>query len=142
VVVHALEVGAFFACYLGYPFVIAFFVLSAPVIGAEGLGPFAALRRAANLSTRMYWRSMGIALLMALVSTLLGIALGGLLQIIATAAFSFQSGWPLIAAGGILSAMVTTPFVAAATVLLYLDTRIRTEGLDIELAAIDLAHDA
>jgi len=27
------------------------------------------------------------------------------------------------------------PFVAASTVLLYLDLRVRTEGLDIEMAA-------
>ena len=27
------------------------------------------------------------------------------------------------------------PFVAAATVLLYFDLRVRTEGLDIEMAA-------
>jgi len=38
--------------------------------------------------------------------------------------------------------VISTPFVAAATVLLYLDLRIRTEGLDIELSARQLLDEA
>jgi hypothetical protein len=43
------------------------------------------------------------------------------------------AGWLLRAAGGVLSAIVTTPFVTAVTVLLYFDARVRREGLDISL---------
>ena len=46
-----------------------------------------------------------------------------------------ESGWPVAALGAIIGQVVTTPFVAAATTLLYLDLRVRTEGIDIELAA-------
>ena len=38
------------------------------------------------------------------------------------------------ALGGIVAATITAPFTAAATALLYVDRRIRREGLDIELA--------
>ncbi len=40
----------------------------------------------------------------------------------------------LIALGGVLATAVTAPFVAGAVALLYVDRRIRAEGLDIELA--------
>ena len=57
---------------------------------------------------------------------------------VAALAIGAESGWPLLALAGILSEVVTTPFVAAATVLLYLDLRVRNEGLDIEIAARQL----
>ena len=40
----------------------------------------------------------------------------------------------LTALGGIVGSTITAPFTAAAPVLLYVDRRIRREGLDIELA--------
>ena len=41
----------------------------------------------------------------------------------------------MLAVGNIAAEIVVMPFVAAATVLLYFDLRVRTEGLDIEMAA-------
>ena len=57
------------------------------------------------------------------------------LQAALAAVIGLESGWPLAALGAVIGQLLTTPFVAAATTLLYLDLRIRTEGLDIELAA-------
>ena len=39
-----------------------------------------------------------------------------------------------------VAAVVTAPFVAAATTLLYLDLRVRAEGLDIELGIAERMH--
>ena len=50
----------------------------------------------------------------------------------------FEDGWPLLAVGSIIAQIVVLPFVASATVLLYFDLRVRTEGLDLEMTAIDV----
>ena len=39
------------------------------------------------------------------------------------------------AAVGLITQLITMPFVASVTVLIYLDLRVRTEGLDLELRA-------
>ena len=43
--------------------VMTWFLVTAPVIGAEGLGPIAAMRRSARLVSRRFWRVLGLALL-------------------------------------------------------------------------------
>ena len=134
VVVHLAELVGAIGCYVGAAFVMALFVPVAPIIGAEKAGAGEALGRSFRLVKARYWPVLGTALLMGIVATLLGYALSSLPQGIATG-IGMEDGWPLFALGGIVSQVVTTPFVAAATVLLYLDLRVRTEGLDIELDA-------
>ncbi len=131
VVVHLAEIGGAFGCYIGALFVVPLFVPVAPIIGTEGASAGEALRRSVRLVRARYWPVMGLAVLMGVVSLLLGQALASLPRAIALGLES----WPLLALGSILSQVVTTPFVAAATVLLYLDLRVRTEGLDLEIAA-------
>jgi hypothetical protein len=76
-----------------------------------------------------YGAVLGAAILIGLVSSLLTIALSGL-----GLAFSFLSfGWVIDVVCRGASSLVTVPFVAAATTLIYLDLRIRAEGLDLEL---------
>ena len=132
VVVKLAEAGGALGCYIGLLFVLPLFVVVAPVIGVEGGGGMDAIRRSVRLVRPRYFPVMGVAVLMALVSTLLGLALSALPQ--AIVAWS-GDWWPLLAVGGIVSEIVVMPFVAAATVLLYFDLRVRTEGLDIEMAA-------
>jgi hypothetical protein len=124
-------------CYVGVVFVMPLFVSVAPVIGVEGLGPVAAMKRSWRLTGRRYWPVLGIALLMAVVSLVLGLGLSFLPQALA-AWIGLEAGWPLLALGQIVQHMLIIPFVAAATVLLYLDLRVRTEGLDIELDATEV----
>ncbi len=80
---------------------------------------------------------MGLAVLMGIVSTLLGNALSALPQALALWV-GYDVGWPLLALGSIVSQVVVLPFVAAATVLLYFDLRVRNEGLDLEMTAVDV----
>ena len=108
------------------------FVAVAPVIGVEGGGAMAAVRRSVRLVRPRYFPVMGIALLMGLVATLLSTALSALPQVIAAWDGDW---WPVLAVGNIAAEIVVMPFVAAATVLLYFDLRVRTEGLDLEMAA-------
>ncbi|HEY8526825.1 MAG TPA: hypothetical protein VIL48_17775 [Acidimicrobiales bacterium] len=137
VVVHLAEAGGAIACYIGILFVMPLFVVVAPVIGAEEATTVQALSRATRLVRTRYFPVMGVAVLMGIVSIVLGYALASVPQV-AALAIGAESGWPLLALAGILSEVVTTPFVAAGTVLLYLDLRVRNEGLDIEIAARQL----
>jgi hypothetical protein len=124
-------------CYIGLLFVFPLFVVVTPAVVIEGIGPFQALDRSVRLVRRRYWTVMGVALLMGIVGQLLSTALSLLPQAL-TALVGFENGWPILALGGIAANLVVMPFIAAATVLLYLDLRVRSEGLDIEMAAIDL----
>jgi hypothetical protein len=137
VIVKLAETAGVFACYIGLLFVMPLFVVVAPVIGVEGGGPVAAVARSVRLIRSRYFPTMGVALLMGIVALLLGNALAALPQGLA-AWVGYEDGWPLLALGSILAQVVVLPFVAAATVLLYFDLRVRTEGLDLEMAAVDV----
>ena len=134
VIVHLAEIAGGFLCYLGAFAVMALFVVVAPVIGAEKASTGEALRRSIALVRPRFWPVLGTAVLMGIVSATLGNVLSFLPQGIVLA-IGMESGWPVAALGSIIGQVVTTPFVAAATTLLYLDLRVRTEGIDIELAA-------
>ena len=137
VLVKLAEAAGLLGCYLGILFIMPLFVSVAPIIGVEGGGPVEAVKRSVRLTRARYFPTLGIALLMGLVAWLLGNALSALPQALA-AWVGFENGWPLLALGSIASQIVVLPFVASATVLLYFDLRVRTEGLDIEMSAIDL----
>jgi hypothetical protein len=137
VLVHLAEAAGALTCYIGTLALMALFSVTAPAIGAEGLGPIEAMKRSARLVGSRFWPVLGINLLIAIVSFLLTNALGGLPELLALW-FGLEAAWPLLAAGNVIAAVVATPFVAAATVLLYLDLRIRYEGLDIEVSAREL----
>jgi hypothetical protein len=144
--VHLAEVfvvpGLLFLPLLAAPaLIMAVFVATAPIIGAEDVGPIDAMRRSWRLVMRRFWPVLGISVLIGVVSTLLSNALGGLPQVLALL-IGLDVAWPLLAVGTIVGAVLTTPFVAAATVLLYLDLRVRNEGLDLELTARELIDDA
>lgn len=133
-VVKAAEFASVFGCWLGLIFVMPLFVAVAPVIGVEGGGPWGAVARGVRLARTRYFPVMGVSLLMALASTLLSSALSALPQGLA-AWIGLDDGWWLVAFGAIVGQLIVVPFVAAATVLLYFDLRVRTEGLDLEMAA-------
>lgn len=139
--VHLAEGAGALTCYIGTVAAMAFFSVTAPVIGAEGLGPIAAMKRSANLVGSRFWPVLGINLLIGIVETLLAIALGGLPEFLGLW-FGLDVAWALVAVGNIISAVIATPFVAAATVLLYLDLRVRSEGLDLDIAARELVDGA
>ncbi len=132
-------------------FVVGIYVIpvtsfAAPVLLLERTGIFAALARSWRLVRGSYWRSLGILLLTSLIGIVasgvvqtpfsaIGIVIAGLgadasssitsAQIISTVISSF---------GAALASAVVTPFTTGVTALLYLDLRIRREGLDVSLA--------
>lgn len=133
--VHLAEAVGMLLC--GFPAlaVMTWFLVTAPVIGAERLGPIDAMRRSFRLVSRRFWPVLGLALLSGLVATFFGYALSFVPTLLSLLLGTDGLGWLLSAAAGVLSALITMPVVAGTTVLIYLDLRVRTEGLDLELEA-------
>jgi hypothetical protein len=121
---------------------VRYFQLAAPALVLERGGVWSSLRRAGRLSRGQFWRILGILLLTALVTGLVGqvlaipltvVGLGGPLLLPGTAGalvlvFSTYLSQVLVGA-------VTTPFTSAVVALQYVDQRIRKEGLDVRLIA-------
>jgi hypothetical protein len=115
-------------------------LLGSPVLVLEGLGVFATFKRSGQLARGQFWRLLGIYLLAALVTGLVGqviaipFAILGVLSI-----FVLPEGWEL--AGMLLTSNISTvltgalvgPFSAGVMALQYYDQRFRKEGLDIQL---------
>lgn len=121
---------------------------AAPALLLEQLGVVAALRRSWRLVAGSWWRSFGILLLGAIIAG----AINGLVQlpfsVIGSLVGAFVGDDPsggevttglqlslvISNVGSVLASTVTAPFTAALTALLYIDLRIRREGLDVALA--------
>lgn len=107
----------------------------------EGLGPFAAMARSARLVRPRIFPvllAVGLALLVGwLVETALATlpTAGGFL-------FGLEVGWVLVSAGAIAAGLVARPFQALVGALVYVDARVRREGLDLEVRAEQGAHPA
>ena len=107
--------------------------LVTPVVVLENETPGRALARSWRLVTRSFWRVFGITLLAGIIVAVAG----GILQL----PFTFLgavSGSGIVATvilviGTIAAGTVTRPITAGVTVLLYVDMRMRKEGLDLAL---------
>lgn len=109
-----------------------------------GPGVFGAIARSWRLTRGHLWRTLGVLLLVQLITGVAGQLVSGLLTVVAL---------PLSALGGagalatpilsvlstLLVLVLTLPYTVAGTTLVYVDLRMRREGLDLELA---LAADA
>lgn len=110
-----------------------------PLVVLERLGPFQAIARSWRLSQRAWWRTFGYWLLALLIVFVVNMILG--------LPFGFVLGFAVLPFGDygvVLSAVIsyvitvlvyalTQPFLAGVNTLLYLDLRMRREGLDLQL---------
>src|SRR3546814_11415483 len=90
---------------------MAWFLVVAPVIGAERLGPIAAMRRSARLTSRRFWPVLGLGVLSGVVAYLFNQALGLLPTVLALVVGTDGFGWVLLAASGVLTSLITMPVV-------------------------------
>lgn len=104
----------------------------------------AALRRSSALVARSFWRILGVLLLAALIAGFVGLVLQLPFQLFGFSALrGIGSGTTRLStgrviAGAVTSALVATvvaPFAAGVRALLYVDRRMRAEGLDVTLNA-------
>ena len=114
--------------------------LATPVVVLERRPAVAALRRSWQLSGRSFWRLFGILLLTGILVAIAGYIVqipfvvlqyvlhGGLISLAPSAASVIVGG-----VGGIVAGAITRPVIAGVVVLLYIDMRMRKEGLDLAL---------
>jgi hypothetical protein len=124
-------------------------VVAAPAVVLEGKGPASGLSRSWRLVKRSSWRVFGIVVLteiivlvaagvleipFSIIIALMGHSSGGILFFGGGTSSSPSVAVAVIAAvGGIVAGSVTHPVAAGARVLLYVDLRMRREGLDLAL---------
>ncbi len=127
------------------------FALAPATVVLERQRVVGSLRRSRGLVQGAWWRTFGILLLVNVIAQVLS----GIISVpttVVTVLVSLTTGsgnpyeiLPLLvtALGTIVASAITWPFTAVSTALLYVDRRIRREGLDIELArAAGVAHPA
>lgn len=118
----------------------ALFAAVVPAIVLEGLGPIAGIRRSVGLLRPRVLPVVGTVVVTFLLVMAVSLALGGIPQTVGMLMGGL--GWVLVAIGGILASLVTTPLYAIVLTLLYFDGRVRHEGLDLQLAADGLGRPA
>ncbi len=116
---------------------MTFYMVTAPAIAIEGLGPFSGMRRSWRLVRRRFWRTMWVALASALVAGTVGATLP-LLPVAVAAQFGFGGDTIVAGVATLATSLLTGAFVAGVAVLTYFDLRVRTEGLDLQLALADV----
>jgi MFS family permease len=121
---------------------MAWCVAVAPAIVVEDLGPIAGMRRSIRLLRPRTWSTVAIALVGGFLASILGQVLGVIPQSIGLGIGGDRGGWVLLAIGGVLTSLVTTPLVAISSTLVYFDGRIRREGFDLEVMAAEMARTA
>lgn len=125
--------------FLAYIWVLVRTLLVPPAIMLEGAGFWSAVRRGWKLSRGSFWRLLGIYLLTSIIVSIVQGLITAPASLIAT--FVFQDplstafgSLVLIGIANIIALTLTTVFTAAVVALLYVDVRMRREGLDVELA--------
>jgi hypothetical protein len=139
--IHLMEWPALLLCIFPGIIVMTMFVLTAPAIVTEQLGPIEGMRRSWRLVRPRLFPVMGVALLAGLIASVLQGILG-VVPTLAALVVGLHWGWIALAAGNSAVALVVTPFVAIVATLLYFDARIRNEGFDLEVIAAGLASGA
>jgi hypothetical protein len=114
--------------------VLSMFAVAAPVIVVERTGPLRGLRRSWRLVGKRVWTVLGALLAAVLAAGIIDLAFG----ILAALFLSFSWGWVVGAVVNSLGRVVAGGALAGTVALIYLDLRVRREGLDLELQAADV----
>lgn len=116
------------------------FLLTSAAYVLEGQRLGASIRRGWLLSRGSFWRLFGIYLLSSIITSIVSglVALPG--SLIAEIFYpgdyaSHLGGVAIIVVTQILASTISTTFLSSVIALLYIDVRMRREGLDVELAA-------
>jgi len=121
----------------GIALTVALTSVVVPVAVVERGGPIQTLTRAVTIVARRPLAIAWITLLMAVVVGILAVAVQ--LPVLLLAGVLPAGGWAVEALGTTAGQLISVPLSAAAALLVYLDVRVRTEGLDLEVRAHELA---
>ncbi|MBE7700707.1 hypothetical protein H9623_10385 [Oerskovia sp. Sa1BUA8] len=126
-----LGVGVFFAWF------VVRTLLVPPAMVLEGQGFASGVKRGWTVSRGSFWRLLGIYLLAylavwaitSIVAQPFGLV-GGMVSVM-----SMFAMYAIIAVGSVFTGVISAVFLAGVVSLLYIDVRMRREGLDVELTA-------
>ncbi|WP_337063166.1 glycerophosphoryl diester phosphodiesterase membrane domain-containing protein [Kineococcus sp. G2] len=117
--------------------------MATPALLLEGLSARRAMGRSWRLTRGAFWRTLGVLLLTAVVVGAVVTAVsvpftlvGGFLGAFLDSGTSDRSLWlsqGVATLGSVVGSVVGYPFLASVTALVYVDLRMRREGLDVEL---------
>lgn len=113
---------------------------ASPALMLEPVGVFGSIGRSYRLTSRAFWRTVGIALLTGLLTGIAGQLLafpigflGGILSLVVGAEYASLVLVVTQALATVVSAAFVAPFTSAVTCLQYVDQRMRKEAFDVEL---------
>lgn len=132
--VAPIKAAGFVACGVGAILPIAAMLVLSPVVGAEGLGVVSSVRRTWQLSRRRLGALMGLTSASVCI-TLAFSGIVGLVQVAVLDPLVGDRAWGALIVEGAAVAfnLFMIPLQAAWAAIAYLDLRVRTEGLDLEL---------
>lgn len=126
--------------YLG---VISMLFAVLPAVVVEGKGPVEAIARSFDLARGAVGRILGLMLVTLLITYLPGLAVmaltGGFASALNPEQIPSMGQFMTQQVLGLAVNILTTPFMVAVMVLLYFDRRVRTEALDVQMAAENLS---
>jgi hypothetical protein len=141
-------VGALVVAVIGLVLLSVRWGFATTIVVLENLGPWKAMTRSWVLTRkRGFWRIFGIRLLTGIVATIAvsvittPLSFGASFFVLGDPASPNPAMWilPVVQAVVVLiQSVLTTPFVSGVDSLLYVDQRIRYEGLDVQL--VQQAH--
>jgi len=117
--------------------VLVRWAVSLPALFAEGAGPMKALGRSWNLTRDNWWRTLGVVIvifvMVGLIQGALGLLFTGIAAVVPGLSDDLRAGLVLTVAT-LVNALVGAITPIAIT-MLYLDLRVRKEGLDLDQLA-------
>jgi hypothetical protein len=132
----ALAAGlGFLLCVIPGVYLWTGFAVAVPALLTEDQRGSKALGRSRRLVRGFWWRTFAIVLLGYILSGIISAVLGGVVGGVTFANPGDLTAGVLAIVSGTISAVITTPFVAAFTTVLYFDLRVRKEAFDLKLLA-------
>ncbi len=133
--VHVLELIGFIMAILPGIFAVFALVFTIPVMAIEGEKPWGAMRRSKTLVSGALGRVATMVFSTIVIVNVINTSLGVVPTLLSSLFGSY--GWIVVGVGSMLAAVLSTGATAGTTLLLYFDLRIRREGLDLEMEALE-----
>jgi hypothetical protein len=132
--VHVVEgLVATFTVMLGVLIIGPLLMIVAPVMGAENSGPFAAMKRSSSLASPRLVHCAFVFVMSGIAALVIRTAIRFLPSLVGLELLNLPL-WAVSGVADVIASVVVTAFVAAVSTILYLDLRVRREGIDLDMA--------
>jgi hypothetical protein len=139
ILMFVLLVLAFIALIIPGIWLYASWSVATPALLIEGKRGWGALKRSFTLVRHRWWATAAVILLANILVSIISGAIAGVLVALALAGnTSVTVAVVVVSVASAIASVLTRPFQAAVTTVLYYDLRIRREGYDVQLLAEQL----